>query len=153
MSDGISVGRRFVGIDLHLHRSVVAGLDEAGDQLGWVRIDNDPKALVREVRKAGGRGCASKPCNATANPRSGRCATRSLPAAVVVELPRQLLVGQGVAGAAAVDFDAGLEVVDDVGVGEHPADHAGRLRRRVRRVDRQCLRFGRPSTWCCGTWS
>jgi transposase len=58
MSDGISVGRRFVGIDLHLHRSVVAGLDEAGDPLGWVRIDNDPKALVAEVRKAGGRGCA-----------------------------------------------------------------------------------------------
>jgi pimeloyl-ACP methyl ester carboxylesterase len=58
MGDGICVGRRFVGIDLHLHRSVVAGLDEAGDQLGWVRIDNDPKALVAEVRKAGGRGCA-----------------------------------------------------------------------------------------------
>jgi transposase len=58
LGDGIWVGRRFVGIDLHLHRSVVAGLDEAGDQLGWVRIDNDPKALVREVRAAGGRGCA-----------------------------------------------------------------------------------------------
>ena len=58
MGDGIPVGRRFVGIDLHLHRSVIAGLDEAGDELGWVRIDNDPKVLVREVRKAGGRGCA-----------------------------------------------------------------------------------------------
>ena len=57
MSDGIPVGRRFVGIDLHLHRSVIAGLDEVGEQLGWVRIDNDPKALVREVCKAGGRGC------------------------------------------------------------------------------------------------
>lgn len=32
-----------------------------------------------------------------------------------------------------------LEVIDAVGVGEHPAHHAGRLRRRVRRVDRQCL--------------
>jgi NAD(P)-dependent dehydrogenase (short-subunit alcohol dehydrogenase family) len=39
--------------------------------------------------------------------------------------------------AAAVDLDAGLEVIDAVGVGEHPAHHAGRLRRRVRRVDRQ----------------
>ena len=57
MNDGISVGRRFVGVDLHLYRSVIAGLDEAGEQLGWVRIDNDPKVLVREVRKAGGRGC------------------------------------------------------------------------------------------------
>lgn len=57
MSDGIPVGRRFVGVDLHLHRSVIAGLDEAGEQLGWVRIDNDPKVLVREVRKAGGRRC------------------------------------------------------------------------------------------------
>lgn len=57
MSDGIPAGRRFVGIDLHLHRSVIAGLDEGGNELGWVRIDNDPKALVREVRKAGGRGC------------------------------------------------------------------------------------------------
>ena len=57
MNDGISVGRLFVGVDLHLHRSVIAALDEAGEQLGWVRIDNDPKALVREVCTAGGRGC------------------------------------------------------------------------------------------------
>lgn len=57
MGDGIPVGRRFVGVDLHLHRSVIAGLDEVGAELGWVRIDNDPKTLVRDVRKAGGRGC------------------------------------------------------------------------------------------------
>ena len=57
MSDGISVRWRCVGVDLHLHRSVIAGLAEAGEQLGWVRIDNDPAALVREVRAAGGRGC------------------------------------------------------------------------------------------------
>jgi transposase len=50
--------KRFVGIDLHLHRSVIAALDEQGKQLGWVRIDNDPKTLVSEVRKAGGRGCS-----------------------------------------------------------------------------------------------
>jgi transposase len=57
VNDGIAVGRRFVGVDLHLHRSVIAGLDEAGEQLGWVRIDNDPKVFVREVREAGGRDC------------------------------------------------------------------------------------------------
>ena len=44
MDDGIAVGRRFVVVDLHLHRSVIAGLDEAGKQMGWVRIDNDPAA-------------------------------------------------------------------------------------------------------------
>jgi hypothetical protein len=64
---------------------------------------------------------------------------REGPDGVVVELPRQLLVGPGVAGAAAVDLDAGLEVIDAAGVGEHPAHHAGRLRRRVRRAGRQCL--------------
>src|SRR2546421_4136011 len=58
VSDGIAVGRRFVGVDLHLHRSVIAAVDDQGKQLGWVRIDNDPKVLVREVRRAGGRGCS-----------------------------------------------------------------------------------------------
>ena len=55
MSDGIAVGRQFVGVDLHLHRSVIARIDERGNELGWVRIDNDPKTLVAEVRKAGRR--------------------------------------------------------------------------------------------------
>lgn len=57
MSDGIAVGRQFIGVDLHLHRSVIARIDEQGNELGWVRIENDPKVLVREVRK-GGRGCS-----------------------------------------------------------------------------------------------
>src|SRR5436309_1943054 len=52
MSDVIA-GREFVGVDLHLHRSVIGRIDAEGNELGWVRIDNDPKALVREVRKAG----------------------------------------------------------------------------------------------------
>jgi transposase len=52
MSDGIA-GKQFVGIDLHLHRSVIARIDNEGNELGWVRIDNDPKALVAETRKAG----------------------------------------------------------------------------------------------------
>jgi len=51
--DGSAVARQFVGVDLHLHRSVIARIDDQGNQLGWVRIDNDPKALVRECRKAG----------------------------------------------------------------------------------------------------
>jgi transposase len=46
-------GRQVVGVDLHLHRSVVGIIDADGSQLGWVRIDNDPKSLVRECRKAG----------------------------------------------------------------------------------------------------
>jgi transposase len=46
-------GRRVVGVDLHLHRSVIAVIDADGVEQGWVRIDNDPKVLVRECRKAG----------------------------------------------------------------------------------------------------
>ena len=57
MDDGISVGRRFVGVDLHLHRSVISRIDDHGNELGWVRIDNDPKVLRAECRKAG-RGAA-----------------------------------------------------------------------------------------------
>ena len=32
---------------------MICRIDEHGDEVGWVRIDNDPKALVREVRRAG----------------------------------------------------------------------------------------------------
>lgn len=46
-------GRQVVGVDLHLHRSVVGIIDADGGECGWVRIDNDPRALVRECRKAG----------------------------------------------------------------------------------------------------
>lgn len=52
MSDAIAE-KHFVGVDLHLHRSVIVRIDERGQQLDCVQIDNDPKALVREVRKAG----------------------------------------------------------------------------------------------------
>ena len=52
MSDGIA-DRQVVGIDLHLHRSVIARIDDQGNELGWVRIDNDPTALVAECRKVG----------------------------------------------------------------------------------------------------
>jgi hypothetical protein len=52
VSDGIA-GRQVVGIDLHLYRSVIGRIDELGNELGWIRIENDPKALVTECRKAG----------------------------------------------------------------------------------------------------
>jgi transposase len=52
VSDGIS-NKQFVGVDLHLHRSVICRIDERGQQLDCVQLDNDPTALVREVRKAG----------------------------------------------------------------------------------------------------
>src|SRR5947209_5315 len=53
MSDGMP-GRQFVGVDLHSRRSVICRIDEQGVEVGCVRIDNDPRALVREVRRAGG---------------------------------------------------------------------------------------------------
>jgi transposase len=52
VSDGIS-SKQFVGVDLHLHRSVICRIDERGQQLEVVQIDNDPKALVKAVRPAG----------------------------------------------------------------------------------------------------
>jgi transposase len=47
--------KQWVGVDLHLHRSVISRIDEHGELIEWVRIDNDPKALVKEVRKGGRR--------------------------------------------------------------------------------------------------
>ena len=52
VSDGIA-GGQVVGIDLHLYRSVIGRIDEVGNELGWVRIETDPKVLVAECRKAG----------------------------------------------------------------------------------------------------
>ena len=46
-------GRQYVGIDLHRRRSVIVRTTEQGEQLGWVRIDNDPVALGLELAKAG----------------------------------------------------------------------------------------------------
>lgn len=53
MVDGIAVGSQFVGVDLHLHRSVIARIDGRGREVESVRIDNDPRGLVGEVAKAG----------------------------------------------------------------------------------------------------
>src|SRR6266498_5916891 len=46
-------GRQVVGIDLHRRRSVIVRMAEAGEQLGCVRIDNDPLVLAAEIAKAG----------------------------------------------------------------------------------------------------
>ena len=45
-------GRQIVGIDLHRRRTVIVRMTEAGDQLGCVRIDNDPLTLAAEIAKA-----------------------------------------------------------------------------------------------------
>jgi transposase len=47
------VGREYVGIDLHRRRSVIVRMDEHGETLSTVSIDNDPVALSVEVAKAG----------------------------------------------------------------------------------------------------
>jgi hypothetical protein len=47
------VSREYVGIDLHRRRSVIVRLNEAGETLSTVSIDNDPVALALEVAKAG----------------------------------------------------------------------------------------------------
>lgn len=52
MVDGNAQGQ-WVGIDLHLRRSVICRIDAQGNELECVQIDNDPRTLVREVRKAG----------------------------------------------------------------------------------------------------
>jgi transposase len=46
-------GRQVVGIDLHRRRSVIVRMTEAGEQLGCVRIGNDPLRLAAEIAKAG----------------------------------------------------------------------------------------------------
>ncbi len=53
MSDGIASRGGFVGVDLHLHRSVIARIDSRGREVECTRIDNSPQALVAEVEKAG----------------------------------------------------------------------------------------------------
>jgi hypothetical protein len=46
-------GRQIVGIDLHRRRSVIVRIDQAGNRLDTVRIDNDPMALALEIAEAG----------------------------------------------------------------------------------------------------
>ncbi len=45
--------RQYVGIDLRRRRSVIVRVDESGERLSTVRIDNDAATLAAEVAKAG----------------------------------------------------------------------------------------------------
>lgn len=46
-------GRQFVGIDLHRRRSVIVRMTPEGQQLGTVRVDNDPFELAWQVASWG----------------------------------------------------------------------------------------------------
>jgi len=46
-------GQQYVGVGLHRRRSVVVRMTPDGEELGWVRLDNDPVALGLELAKAG----------------------------------------------------------------------------------------------------
>jgi hypothetical protein len=47
------VERQYVGIDLHCRRSVIVRMDESGETLESVRIDNDPVPLGLAPAEAG----------------------------------------------------------------------------------------------------
>ena len=47
------VSRQFVGIDLHRRGSVIVRLDQAGNVLGTVRVENDPVEFALAVAEAG----------------------------------------------------------------------------------------------------
>jgi transposase len=47
------VEKQYVAIDLHLRRSLIVREDEAGNEVGVVRIDNDPVALSLALAEAG----------------------------------------------------------------------------------------------------
>lgn len=47
------VERQYVAIDLHRLRSLIVRENEAGEEVGVVRIDNDPLALAAAVADAG----------------------------------------------------------------------------------------------------
>jgi hypothetical protein len=55
-------GRQYVGIDLHRRRSVIVRMTPEGEQLGWVRIDNDPGGVgvgAGQGRPGSGGGAGS----------------------------------------------------------------------------------------------
>ncbi len=45
--------RQYVAIDLHLRRSLIVRENEAGEELGVMRIDSDPVALSLAMGEAG----------------------------------------------------------------------------------------------------
>jgi hypothetical protein len=46
------VGKEHVGIELHRRRSVIYRMDEAGEKIDCVRIDNDPATFAEAVSQA-----------------------------------------------------------------------------------------------------
>ena len=44
--------QEYVGIDLHRRRSVIYRMDEAGEKIDSVRVDNEPSLLAKEVSAA-----------------------------------------------------------------------------------------------------
>jgi transposase len=47
------VGKQYVGVDLHRHRSVIVRKDTAGELLEAVQVDNDPIVLAEVMARAG----------------------------------------------------------------------------------------------------
>jgi transposase len=47
------LSRQYVGIDLHRRRSVIVRLDQAGNVVGTVRVDNDPVEFALAMAEAG----------------------------------------------------------------------------------------------------
>ncbi|MGA3353584.1 MAG: hypothetical protein ABSD85_10425 [Acidimicrobiales bacterium] len=45
--------QQYVGIDLHRRRSVIVRMNDAGEVLGTVRINNDPLKLAMAIAEAG----------------------------------------------------------------------------------------------------
>jgi hypothetical protein len=76
------VQRQYVAIDLHRRRSLILRQNEAGEELGLVRIDNDPVTLAA-VRPRPVLTLKSPPC-------APRCAKRC-PAAGSPACPARLV--------------------------------------------------------------
>ena len=53
------MGKEHVGIDLHQRRSAIYGMDEVGERIGCVRINNDPVWFAEEASKACRQGNGS----------------------------------------------------------------------------------------------
>jgi hypothetical protein len=47
--------RQYVGIDLHRRRSVIYQMDEGGERVSCVRVENDPWRFAEAVSRAHGQ--------------------------------------------------------------------------------------------------
>ena len=46
------MGKEYVGIDLHRRRSLIYRMDQAGDKIDSVRVDNEPSHFAKAVSTA-----------------------------------------------------------------------------------------------------